>query len=178
MERPLRDRKWEMNCWGRAADGISVTSATVGHSTVRVDNVHNADHDCAVTSSTSSSALALPLAALLGTAGALHFAKPEFVDAIVPDWMPGEKRTTTFVSGAVEIGVAALIAIPRTRRLGGQLAALTFAAVFPANIQAALDGGMTQVPPPLNSAAAAWARLPLQIPLIAWARRIGTPRAT
>lgn len=178
MERPLRDRKWEMNCWGGAADGMSVTSATVEHSTVRVDNLHNANHDCSVNSSTRNSVVALPLAALLGTAGSLHFAKPEFFDAIVPDWMPGEKRTTTLISGAAEIAVAALIAIPRTRRLGGQLAALTFAAVFPANIQAALDGGMTQVPPPLNSAAAAWARLPLQIPLIAWARRIGTAQTT
>lgn len=129
--------------------------------------------------SRNSTGGALPLAALLATAGTLHFVKPEFFDPIVPDWMPGEKRTTTLVSGAVEIGVAVLIAWPRTRHLGGQLAALTFAAVFPANIQAALDGGMTQVKPPFNSAAAAWARLPLQVPLIAWARNVATTtRAT
>lgn len=149
-------------------------SATVEHSTGRVDNAHKADNDGPVNSSATNSAGALPLAALLATAGTLHFVKPEFFDAIVPDWMPGEKRTTTLVSGAVELGVAALIAMPSTRRLGGQLAALTFAVVFPANIQAALDGGMTNVKPPLNSAAAAWARLPLQVPLIMWARRIGT----
>ncbi len=120
----------------------------------------------------ANNATALPLAGLLAGVGTLHFAKPAFFDPIVPKWMPGNPRTTTLVSGAVELAVAALIANPGTRKLGGQLAALTFIGVFPANIQAALDGGMTNVKPPFNSAAAAWARLPLQFPLIAWARKV------
>ena len=122
--------------------------------------------------STASPIASLALAGLLAGVGTLHFAKPEFFDEIVPEWMPGEKRTTTLVSGAVELGVAALIAVPRTRRFGARLAALTFLGVFPANVQAALDGGMKNVKPPFNTAAAAWARLPLQAPLIMWARRI------
>ena len=113
--------------------------------------------------------LALGLSALLGFAGVAHFVRPQFFDPIVPDWMPGNPRTTTYASGVVELTAAALVAVPRTRRFGGWFAALTFIGVFPANVQSALDGGMDGLEPPFNSAAVAWARLPLQLPLIAWA---------
>ena len=115
---------------------------------------------------------ALGLAALIGSAGVLHFVRPDVFDAIVPDWMPGAPRTTTYVSGVVEITGALLVANPRTRRLGGWFCFWTFLGVFPANIQSALDGGMADAPPPFDSAAAAWLRLPLQVPLVLWARRV------
>lgn len=115
---------------------------------------------------------ALGLAALIGGAGVLHFVRPEVFDAIVPSWMPGSARTTTYVSGALEVTAAVLVANPSTRRIGGWLAFWTFMGVFPANIQSALDGGMTDAPPPFDGAAVAWLRLPLQIPLILWARRV------
>ena len=43
-------------------------------------------------------------------------------------------------------------------------------AVYPANIQMAVDGGMKDADPPFDSAAVAWARLPLQFPMfwLAW----------
>ena len=121
---------------------------------------------------TSTDRRALSLAALIGTAGAMHFVRPEFFDAIVPDWMPGSKRTTTYVSGAVELAGAALLVGRSTRRLGGWWCAATFVGVFPANIQAALDGGMSDMDPPFDHAAVAWLRLPLQLPLIAWAVKV------
>ena len=113
--------------------------------------------------------LALGLSALLGFAGVAHFVRPQFFDPIVPDWMPGSARTTTYVSGVVELAAAVLVANPRTRRFGGWFAAATFIGVFPANVQSALDGGMSGLEPPLDSPVVAWARLPLQFPLIAWA---------
>ncbi|MDP1820683.1 MAG: hypothetical protein Q8K58_12460 [Acidimicrobiales bacterium] len=115
---------------------------------------------------------ALGLAALIGGAGMMHFVRPAFFDPIVPDWMPGAARTTTYVSGVVELAGAALVANPRTRRLGGWFCVATLLGVFPANIQSALDGGIAGAPPPLDSAAAAWLRLPLQLPLIWWARKV------
>ena len=128
------------------------------------------------------SRLSLPavlLIIILGGAGVAHFAKPDFFDPIVPDWMPGSKRLITYVSGVVELAAALLVAIPRTRRIGGWVALITFIGVYPANIQAALDGGMKEMDPPFNSAAAAWLRLPLQLPLfwLAWrvAKRTTTP---
>jgi len=112
------------------------------------------------------------LAALLGSAGLMHFVKPDFFDPIVPRWMPGAPRTTTYVSGAVELAAAALVVPTATRRLGGLVAALTLLGVYPANVQAALDGGMKGAAPPFDSALAAWLRLPLQLPMIALALRV------
>lgn len=108
--------------------------------------------------------------AILGSAGIAHFVVPRFFDQIVPDWVPGSKRFVTYASGAVEVLAAVLVLNRRTRRLGGWLALATFAGVYPANVQAALDGGMKGAPPPWDSPAAAWARLPLQLPMfwLAW----------
>ena len=84
---------------------------------------------------------ALGLAVFIGTAGAMHFVRPHFFDAIVPDWMPGTKRQVTLVSGGVELASAVLVATPSTRRVGALACLLTFIGVYPANIQSALDGG-------------------------------------
>jgi uncharacterized membrane protein len=113
---------------------------------------------------------AIALVAILGGAGFAHFAKPGFLDPIVPRWMPGSARLITYLSGAVELTAAVLTAVPRTRRLGGWFALATLIGVYPANIQAALDGGMKGMDPPFDSAAAAWLRLPFQLPLLwlAW----------
>ena len=109
-------------------------------------------------------------AAILGLAGVGHFVIPAAFDKIVPTWMPGSARVTTYVSGAVELTVAALLLSGKRRKLAGYLAFATFLGVFPANVQAALDGGINGAPPPLDSALAAWLRLPFQIPLLwlAW----------
>ena len=114
---------------------------------------------------------ALALAAVLATSGTLHFARPRPFDGIVPRSLPGRPRTWTYLSGAAELGVAAALAHPRTRRLGGLAAAGLFAAVFPANIKMAIDW---RDAPPAHRAVA-YARLPLQIPLILWGLRIARP---
>jgi uncharacterized membrane protein len=103
-------------------------------------------------------------AAGLATMGVLHFAAPRGFDRIVPTWVPGEARAWTYISGAFELSSAALLAMPRTRRLGGYLAAATFVAVYPANIQMSIDN-----PPTTPFGVALLLRLPLQLPLIAWA---------
>ena len=125
----------------------------------------------------SDSRSALALAAFIGGAGVMHFVKPDFFDPIVPDWMPGEARTTTYASGVAEIASALLVASPRTRRAGAWLCLLTFIGVYPANIQAALDGGTPGQEGFAGSPAAAWLRLPMQIPMILWARRVARASA-
>ncbi|MGW0600115.1 DoxX family protein [Streptomyces sp. NPDC002776] len=105
---------------------------------------------------------ALQLAGLLAVAGAAHFAVPKPFDAIVPRGLPGSPRTWTHLSGAAELAVAAALAVPRTRRVGGWLAAGLFLAVLPANVQMAVDWQRRS--PALR--AAAWARVPLQVPLV------------
>ena len=107
------------------------------------------------------------LAGMLAATGVLHFVAPEPFDTIVPHALPGPRRRWTYLSGVVELGVAAAVAAPCTRRCGGLAAAALFVAVFPANVQMALAWRDR----PLPYRAAAWARLPLQVPLIAWALR-------
>lgn len=111
---------------------------------------------------------AFALAALLGLAGVTHFTRPKQYDRIVPASLPGSARTWTYVSGAVELALAAAVAAPKTRRLGGLLTAGFFVAVFPANVKMALDF-RTKSP---KAKAIAYARLPLQIPLVAWALKV------
>ncbi len=104
------------------------------------------------------------LAGLLTVSGVAHFAVPRQFDAIVPRSLPGSARTWTYVSGAAELAVAAVVALPRTRRVGGLLAAGLFAAVFPANVKMARDWRDRPAP----QRAVAYGRLPLQVPLVAW----------
>jgi uncharacterized membrane protein len=118
-----------------------------------------------------SPATALSLAGFLAVAGAAHFVVPRSYQRIVPRLLADPAFWVRW-SGVAEIGCAALVAIPKTRRLGGWLALLLFVAVFPANVQMALDGGLAGAGFPLGSPAVAWARLPLQVPLIVWARRV------
>ncbi|WP_330228941.1 hypothetical protein OHA40_22950 [Nocardia sp. NBC_00508] len=108
---------------------------------------------------------ALALAALLFGTGVLHFVWPKPFDSIVPRALPGRARDYTYASGVAELGVAAALAIPRTRGFGGRLAALLFIAVFPANVQFAADMLASEKAPRLVKIGSAL-RLPLQIPLI------------
>lgn len=111
---------------------------------------------------------AIALALLLGTSGTLHFLVPKPYDRLIPRELPGSARTWTHASGVAELGVALLITIPRTRRLGALLAALLFVAVFPGNVKMALDYAHKSLP----QKAVAWGRLPLQWPLVKWALRV------
>ncbi|WP_067706763.1 DoxX family protein [Nocardia yamanashiensis] len=113
-------------------------------------------------------------AALLG-AGATHFAAPKFYDALIPPELPGEPRTYTYVSGVAELGIGALVAVPRTRRLGARLAVLLLIAVFPGNVQMARDWLASDRPLPLK--AGALLRLPLQVPMITTARKVASSAA-
>jgi uncharacterized membrane protein len=114
---------------------------------------------------------ALALASLLAAAGITHFARPQPYDTIVPGWVPGPARMWTYASGAAELAVAAAIAHPRTRRGGGLAAAALFAAVFPANVAMAADWRHRGA----ARRAVAYARLPLQAPLVWWALKVAAP---
>ncbi|MEW1926970.1 hypothetical protein [Streptomyces sp. NPDC088360] len=110
----------------------------------------------------------LLLAGLLAGAGVAHLAAPKPFDATVPRVLPGPPRTWTYASGVVELALAAGVALPRTRRTAARATAAFFVGVFPANVQMALD--WRGRPAPLR--AAAIGRLPLQVPLVLWARNV------
>ncbi len=114
--------------------------------------------------------------ALMGGAGVTHFTNPGFYDPIVPRWMPGKARTWTYLSGAAELACAGLMLHPRTRRYGGGASLVTILGVWPANWQMALDGGMKDAKPPMDSAAVAWIRLPMQLPMLWGALKVARGR--
>ncbi|GAA3221890.1 DoxX family protein [Pseudonocardia petroleophila] len=123
-----------------------------------------------------NSRAAIALAGFLAAAGVTHFVAPDFFDSMVPEQLPGTARFWTYASGAAELGVAAAVAVPRTRRLGGLAAAALFVAVFPANVKMAIDWSDRS----LGEQAVAYGRLPLQILLVLWALKVrrDAPRPT
>jgi len=90
---------------------------------------------------------------------------PKPYDDLIPSWLPGSARSWVYGSGVIELAAAVGVAAPRTRRVSATGTALLFVAVFPGNIEMAVNPGET--PRWL-----ALARLPLQIPLILWALQI------
>ncbi|MFV8185112.1 hypothetical protein [Streptomyces sp. AF1B] len=110
----------------------------------------------------------LLLAGLLAAAGVTHFAAPRQYDAIIPAALPGNPRTWTYASGAAELALAAAVALPRTRKAAALATAAFFVGVFPANVKMAVDWRHR----PVSQKAVAMGRLPLQLPLVLWARSI------
>ena len=109
-------------------------------------------------------ALALVMVAI----GTLHFTAPAFFVSIVPAWLPAPEALV-IVSGVFEVLGGVGLLVPRARRVASFGLAALYVAVFPANIN------MT-VHPELGHGLplwALWARLPLQIVLIAWALWVG-----
>lgn len=118
--------------------------------------------------------LANALSTILIVPGALHFVAPKPFDALIPEEIPGDPRTLTYASGVAEAGLGVAVLFPKTRRLAAGLAALLFIAVFPANVNMV----RLWVDKSALLKSIAWARLPLQIPLVVLALlvRRGAPR--
>jgi uncharacterized membrane protein len=109
-------------------------------------------------------------AGLLGI-GTLHFLAPGPFDTIVPAELPGSARFYTYASGVAELGVAGLLAVPRTRRVGALAAVALFAAVYPANLNM-VRLWLRDPDKSLPMRIVAIARLPLQLPMILEALKI------
>ena len=113
-------------------------------------------------------------------AGVAHLVFPQPYRRVVPRIL-GDPAFWVRWSGVAQIVCGGLL-IPRpTRRLGALATIAVLVGVFPANVQMALAGGVPGQPFPLGSPVIAWARLPLQLPLVVWAWRVaasagGRPR--
>src|ERR1700676_4496576 len=109
------------------------------------------------------------LATLIGGAGVLHLVAPRLYRRIAPAPLRRRQAEVVAASGVAEIACALLLLHPHTRRAGALATATLLGAVFPANVQMALDGGYPDAPFPANSRLGAWLRLPVQVPLVLWA---------
>ena len=110
---------------------------------------------------------AVALAALLGTSGVLHLRRPGIFRPLVPRVL-GDPDPWVLGSGVAELVCAAALVAPPTRRLGGWASAALLVGVFPGNVTMAVRSrpdarGWAGRP------VVAWGRLPLQVPLVAWA---------
>lgn len=99
-------------------------------------------------------------------AGAMHFARPRFYEAIMPPYVP-RHRELVYASGVAEIAGGAALMTERLRRPGGWWLIATLLAVFPANVHMALHPDDFKVPGGRN---ALYARLPFQAVFVAWVR--------
>lgn len=104
---------------------------------------------------------------LFAFSGALHLVRPRPFESIVPRRLPA-RRGLVYVTGLLELGCAAGMSVPATRRLAGLTGAGLLVAIFPANITMTADilRGRSRVAKVL-----AVVRLPLQLPLIRIAYR-------
>lgn len=110
---------------------------------------------------------ALALAAVLGTSGALHLRRPGIFRPLIPRSL-GNPDPWVLGSGVAELACAAALAVPATRRLGGLASAALLVGVFPGNVTMAVRS-RPDARSWTGKPVVAWARLPLQVPLVAWA---------
>jgi uncharacterized membrane protein len=102
---------------------------------------------------------------LLG-AGVGHFIFPGPLDSIVPSTLPGDPRIYTYLSGLAEIAIGLALLTPLSKQVLGKPVKLwgaygafaLFLAVYPANINMAIQWSDRAMPEPLF----AYARLPFQ----------------
>jgi uncharacterized membrane protein len=97
-------------------------------------------------------------------AGVNHFAHTPFYLAMMPAYLPWH-QALVYLSGVAEIALGLLMCLQRYARVAGWGMIGLLIAVFPANLQMALHPDLY----PGYRAWALWLRLPLQLPLIAWA---------
>ncbi|MGQ0503786.1 MAG: DoxX family protein [Myxococcaceae bacterium] len=111
-------------------------------------------------------ALKLLLAGFMIFAGVMHFVAPKGFVRIVPNALPAP-RALVFISGFFEVLGGVGLLIPATQKYAAWGLVALFIAVFPANVNMAVNRiplGRKQLP-----TWTLWARLPLQLVLIAWA---------
>lgn len=108
----------------------------------------------------------LLVAAIFTTTGVLHFIAEKFFIAIVPKQLPQPKLLVQ-LSGVAELMGALGILIPGTRGVAGKGLLALLAAVYPANINMAVNADRFKQIPKW----ALWARLPLQFVLAALVKR-------
>ncbi|MCU0282502.1 MAG: hypothetical protein MUD13_01175 [Candidatus Nanopelagicales bacterium] len=105
------------------------------------------------------------VAAALGGSGVVHLVRPEVFEPLIPMWL-GDPRPWVLGSGVAELACAA--GLVTRRRWAPGAATATLAVIWVGNLQMALD--LQGSRRPTWQKAAAWARLPLQVPMMraAW----------
>lgn len=107
------------------------------------------------------------LALFMVSIGVLHFVTPKPFVRIVPRHLPAP-LALVYISGFFEIAGGVGLLVPATRVAAAWGLIALYVAVFPANINM-LTNNISLNPKKPIPRWALWARLPLQLVLIAWA---------
>ena len=118
----------------------------------------------------------LGMGLFLMATGVGHFLVPEFLDKMVPSGLPLSARFWTIFSGVIEIAIGLSLFASKDKKLfgrpirllGAYSALALFVAVYPANINMAIQWADRPMPDPLI----AYGRLPLQFLLFWWSWRL------
>ncbi len=115
---------------------------------------------------------AAALAGLLVVSGVNHFTTPHFYYSVVPPSITTEEGLTSRhnwvrTSGAIEFAGAAGLLVPQTRKAAATCTALMFAGFTAGHISALRRAFGSKGSPRARTIHSL--RLPLQLPLIAWA---------
>jgi uncharacterized membrane protein len=113
---------------------------------------------------------AYTMAALYVAAGINHFIHPLFYEAIMPPYLPFH-TILIFISGVCEILFACLLLPLNTRRLAAWCIIVLLIAVFPANVQMAINYYKAHN----RHLWIALLRLPMQLLLLWWAYTLTRP---
>ncbi len=98
--------------------------------------------------------------------GAMHFRSPKVYERMMPSWLPAH-RALVLISGVFEVLGGVGLLVPATQHLAAWGLIALFVAVFPANVNMAVNRlplGRRPVP-----TWALWLRLPFQLVFIGWA---------
>ena len=102
------------------------------------------------------------LVAGFAASGVVHLVKPEVFLPLMPSWVPAH-REVVLGSGVAELALAAGLVAAPTRRVAGWASVALLLGVWPGNIKMALDSNRSKS---TAFKAAAWGRVPLQLPMI------------
>ena len=106
------------------------------------------------------------LAAVMTFAGVMHFVSPRGYVKIMPKWLPAPAALVA-ISGVFEVLGGVGLLIPATQVIAAWGLIALFVAVFPANLNMAINNiplGKKPMPKWVL-----WGRLPLQLVFIGWA---------
>src|SRR3954470_4082671 len=107
------------------------------------------------------------LSAAFAVSGTVHLVRPRTFEPLMPSWVPAH-REVILASGVAELACAAGLTVPATRRLAGWGSVVLLLGGDPGNLKMAADAAASRS---TRFKVIAFARLPLQVPMIRWALR-------
>ena len=107
------------------------------------------------------------LVGIFTASGTVHLVRPQTFEPLMPTFVPAH-REVIYASGVLELVCAAALLHPATRRAAGWVSLAVLLGVYPANVKMAGDSLKTDN---TGFKAAAFGRLPLQLPMLRAALR-------